>query len=276
MKQSIGLIRALVVVSAVFFVGCSKETPPTASATPTHSPSPVTELSPDVASVIPYPLPADDEILTAPPSRSDVPTETRREPILRASAMQLVKYEITGTGSSSGESMLIGVENTSGSPIEIFIAPGTVMLPNGDAQRMLAWGIVAVIVDEVSPPQRVTSLYLPDATPRLAVVEAYCLDFELPNPERTDAFTVAAQPQIAAASVVYAAKKENLSSVSTQIAVWKNQDEHITQTQIEHKFEASQEEFDKAFELVKRVRQTRKNRSGLTASLWQPNPVEIA
>ncbi len=158
--------------------------------------------------------------------------------------------------------MLLSVTNISDSPIDVFIGPGTVLLPTGGrAQKMLAWGIVAVGTDETSPPQLVNSIYLPDASPRLAVIEAYCLDFELPNPERTDAYLVAARPAIAVASVVYAAKRENLSVESTQIAVWKDQRDHITQQEIEHKFKAPQEDFDKAFELVKRVRETRKQRN---------------
>lgn len=257
-------------------MACGKDVTPTASTTPTPSPpsvaSPSPTPSPEVASVVPYPLPEDEEILKAPAPGSEVPAGTRRESILSASERGLAEYQINGTGDSSGEAMTVAVQNTSGSPLEIVITPGTVFLPNGNAQQMMAWGIVAVVVDSDSEPQRVSTMYLPDATPRLAVVEAYCLNFELPNPERTDVFTVSATPQISAAAIVYAAKTEKLSLASTQIAVWKNQDDHITQKEIESKFEASQEEFDKAFELVKRVHETRKHRAALSGSPSKVTP----
>lgn len=208
-----------------------------------------------------YPLPADDEILAPPAASSSVPPGTPRWSLKEAEERGLVEYHLSGTGSSSGESMLVAVRNLSGSPLDVYIAPGTVLDPGGaDAQTMIAWGITGVIVDEDPEPSPVTSLYLPGPEPRIALIEAYCLDFSRPNPEATHTYAVAAQPDIANASVLYAAKKEGYSVAATQIAVWKNRDDHITQQEIEAKFEGTQEEFDQAFELVKRVRKQRARR----------------
>lgn len=226
--------------------------------------TPPTVAAPASADPDAYPLPADREMVAAPAADAEVPSGTRRVSLSEASDSQLVEYSASGTGSSSGHSMLLAIRNLSGSPLDVYVTPGTVLLPanTGEAQRMMVWGVVGVAIDEQSPPRATMSIYLPDAAPRLAVLEAYCLDFDLPNPEAAHTYmaAVAAQPAMASASAVYAAKREGLSIEATQIAVWKTQDDHITQQEIEHKFPARQDEFDKAFDLARRVRRERQRR----------------
>jgi hypothetical protein len=267
MKRSIICITCL---AALFFtLSCSKtDVTAVATATPTPTPAatPTAEISPSPEDLVEaYPLPDDGTILS--PAESSAPTGTRRLSLQEATSSNIVDSEIAGTGSSSGDSMLLKVRNLSDSPVDLYIVPGTVLAPTGgNAQQMIAWRFVAVADDENSPATEVTSIYLPDATPKLALIEAYCLNFDRPNPEPRDLFAIQPRPHIVAASVVYAAKEEGLSMESTQIAVWKNEDDHITQQEIHHKFPASQEEFDKAFELVKRVRKTRNSRASVAAS----------
>lgn len=207
-----------------------------------------------------FPLPADSQILEPAAMTPAAPAATPRYSLREANQRGLTTYRMTGTGASSGPSMVVEVTNVSGSPIDVFVAPGTVLTPSGgNAQSMVASGIVAVAVAGVDP-QEATSLYLPDNTPRVALIEAYCLDFELANPEVQDIYSVAPEPAVAEAAVLFAAKRANLSVRATQVAIWKQRDDHITQQDIAHKFEASQKEFDDAFALVRRVHKTRANR----------------
>ncbi len=206
----------------------------------------------------PYPLPADMRILEPASLDPGTPSETPRYSLQEAVSQNLVDYKITGTGSSSGGSLIVALQNKAGFPIDVYILPGTILAPTGgEVQRMMAWRALAVVTEDNNQPVNVTSFYLPDAGVRFGMVEAYCLDFELPNPQVTSNFAVAAEVDMVTASVVYAAKQENMSVAATQVAVWKNRDDHITQQEISGKFEASKEDFDKAFELVRRVRKAR-------------------
>jgi hypothetical protein len=230
----------------------------------THSAT-VTETSAETVQPV-SDIETDPHILTAPPPMdAAAPAETPRYALEDAAARGLVEYEMHGTDMSSGDSLLLGIRRLSDSAIDVYIVPGTVFVSgNSEAQTMVGWGVVrgAIATDRMSPDdlQEVTSMYLPDLQPRVYVVEAYCLDFELENPARADAFkprlaepaqataVAAAAPDFRAVELIREGKRRGLSISGIQVALWA--DHNHTKEEIATKFDAKAEEMDKAFEMV--------------------------
>lgn len=208
----------------------------------------------------------DPDVLTAPPPMdAAAPEGTPRYALEDAAARGLVEYEVHGTGASSGDSLLLGIRRLSDSDIDVYIVPGTVFVSgNSEVQTMVAWNVSGVVAsDSMSPDDllQVTSMYLPDLQPRVYMVEAYCLDFELENPAPADAFqprlaepaqaataAAVAAPDLRAVELIREGKRRGLSFSGIQVALWA--DHHHTKEEIATKFDAKAEEMDKAFEMV--------------------------
>jgi hypothetical protein len=198
-------------------------------------------------------------MLTAPAPLSDeAPLSTPRYSLQEASNNGLVQYEVRGNGSSSGPSLVIGIRLTNFRAIDVYVLPGTVFTSgNANAQRMVAWRVVATIAQSGQDLSPVTSMYLPDAEERLFVIEAYCLDFHLDNPEVADAFTaqaslatpVEASLDIRAAQIIAEGKKRELTIEGIQSAIWMDH-ESVTQPEIKAKFDAAAKDLDDAFNML--------------------------
>ena len=219
----------------------------------------------------------DPDVLTAPPPMdSSAPEGTPRYALEDATARGLIEYEVHGTGYSSGDVLMLKIRRLSDDAIDVYIVPGTVFVPgNSDAQSMVAWNVVrgAVVHDDtqqLSPDEvvDVTSMYLPDVEPRVFAVEAYCLNFDLDNPQPADAFqpqlaqpaeaaqvatnepaTAAVAPDVRAAQLIREGKRQRLSTAGIQVAIWADHN-HKTKQEIARKFDATAEEMDKAFDLL--------------------------
>jgi len=90
------------------------------------------------------------------------------------------------------------------------------------------------------------------------LVEAYCLDFELGNPAPQNAFRVDPVAYIRPAEIIQQGKSEEASIKTIQTAIWIDED-HLTKQEIQSKFDASDQEVEDAFELLKRTpRKSRK------------------
>jgi hypothetical protein len=218
----------------------------------------------------------DPDVITAPPPMdSSAPSDTPRYALEDAAARGLIEYEVRGTGASSGEALMLTVRRLSDTSIDVYLVPGTVFVPgNSGAQSMVGWSVVrgAVMRDDskqLTPDDvvDVTSMYLPDLDPHIYVVEAYCLDFDLDNPQQADTFkprlaeraeaaqiatavpaSAAVAPDIRAAQIIREGKRDGFSFRAIQVALWADHN-HKTQQEIEHKFpDATVEEMDQAFD----------------------------
>lgn len=204
----------------------------------------------------------DPEVITAPAEMDpNAPTDTPRYELHDAASKGLIRYEASGTGASSGASMLVAIQRITDDDIDVYVVPGTVFQPsNGGVQKMVAWGVVGTMVDEKGPMQPVTSMYLVDLKPHAFVLEAYCLNFDLNNPSFNDRFQPAvaselSSPQaidIRSAQIIYEGKRRDLSAGGIQTAIWADRD-HKTKHEIQTKFDATDEEMDQAFEMLKNM-----------------------
>lgn len=194
-------------------------------------------------------------ILAPAPMDSSAPSGTPRYSLQEAKQRGLIDYTVAGRGASSGGSLLLVVQRITDTPIDIYVAPGTTFLPgSGSAQRMVAWGVMGRVVVEADTAHLfpMTSIYLPSLDAQAFMVEAYCLDFHLENPSPQDRFVAAAEPDVRAAQILQESKKEGLSIRATQTAIWIDEN-HVTKQEIQTKFEASDQEVEDAFEMLKRL-----------------------
>ena len=199
------------------------------------------------------PAETDPAVLLQPAAMDErAPAGTPRYSLAEAQAEGLVRAETVGRNASSGDALVIAVERLADRDIDVYIAPGTVFVPGGDVQRMVAWGVVGVIVPPNTAMQPTTSMYLPTPDLHVFIVEAYCLDFKLENPTVNDVFQVQAEPHARAAQIIREGKNEGLSINAIQSAIWIEED-HLTKHEIQTKFDASDKEIEDAFEMLKRT-----------------------
>jgi len=180
------------------------------------------------------------------------PAGTPRYSLREAAERGLVQYEVAGRGASSGPALVLGIQRLSDAEFDVYVAPGTVFMPGGgDVQRMVAWGVIGVIGAD-GTVQPATSVYLPTQEVKLVLLEAYCLDFELENPAVEHRFQAVAAPAVRAAQLIYEGKRNGLSTGAIQTAIWVQEDS-LERQEIQAKFDATDEEVDDAFELLKRT-----------------------
>ena len=206
-----------------------------------------------------------DEVaaLLTPPARDPrMPAGIPRYSLTEAESRGLVRYTVNGMDASTGESLLLTIERTTDEVFDVYVAPGTVFTPaSAGAQRMVAWGIVGQVqsvTDEDYIPR--TSILLYDSAPRLLLIEAYCLDFDLANPAPADVFRPAPEVAVMAAQVIAEAKKLGQSQNTIQAAIWIDED-HLTRKEIQAKFDpATDQEVADAFTMLKRLKRPPRGR----------------
>lgn len=165
----------------------------------------------------------------------------------------LVEYEVSGLGGSSGDSLLLSIRRTSAQSFTVYVAPGTVFGTSAaGVQSMIAYGISGALINaDTGEMEVVQELPLVDVNTHRLYVEAYCLDFHLENPAPENRFTIAAaEPR--ASLVLNAAKDSELSVSATQAAIWMDRD-HVTKEDITAKFEASDQDLEDAWQLLKKL-----------------------
>jgi hypothetical protein len=225
-------------------------------------PEPATQTNPASDSGDSQQWVVDAAALTKPaPMDSSAPSGTSRYALHDAAAKGLIEYEIHGTGSSSGASLLVGIRRLVDTNIDIYVIPGSVMRPSSDsAQPMVVWGVHGTVVSKTSI-QPVASMYLPDNEVHIFVLEAYCLDFHLDNPAAEVTFQpkaeVAGQPvsqavDLRAAQLIYQGKRGGFSISGIQVAIWADHN-NVTKQEIRTKFTVGAKEIDDAFEMAKNM-----------------------
>jgi hypothetical protein len=219
-----------------------------------RSPSPLAQLPSSTS------IPREPQVIFGPPVMDrSAPEDTPRYSFSDAERKDLILAHVAGRGGSSGNSLIVTVQRRSTDEIDVYITPGTVFVPSGgNVQRMVAWSVAGLVNPETESLAPTTSMYLNTFESKIFLVEAYCLDFELENPAPQNAFRVDPVAYIRPAEIIQAGKSENASIATIQTAIWIDED-HVTKQEIQEKFNASDQEVEDAFELLKRTpRKSRK------------------
>ncbi|OYW72197.1 MAG: hypothetical protein B7Z37_25575 [Verrucomicrobia bacterium 12-59-8] len=165
-----------------------------------------------------------------------------------AIASKKVSVTFSGTGGSSGDSVMAAVKLTdqSGVPLELTIEPGT-RLKSGSSsvQSMVVAGVKGEMTGRES--YRRSSTITARSTPATYVLDAYCAEFEKSNPGSSTHFSVGSVDPILACIL------EGTSSLSVrarQAAVWIYTDK-ATFGRVTQKFYVSTSDWDAAAAVVR-------------------------
>lgn len=150
-----------------------------------------------------------------------------------------------GTGSSSGDSVVLRAKGTLTAELCPKFAPGTVLAnQNAQAQNMVLSSLRgrpsgSLIVPEIE-------LHFEPGIETEYIFEAYCVNFEKDNPEESDRLTPngAATEEIAK---ILAARSNNITAV--QLAIWAITD-NVSPHDVNEKFGATAADIDSARNLV--------------------------
>lgn len=188
---------------------------------------------------------------TSPFEPTPFPAHADGYGLVEAAEKGLIEYQVNGTNGSSGDALLLSIRRTSDQPITIYIDMGTVFGPSDSRyQRMVATRVRGIVLDTASKGfLPVQIIQLDDLEPRLYVVEAYCMDFNLDNPSPAVAMTPLAIDARSAVILSHAQSSE-LSIPATQAALWIDRD-HISKEKIQAKFTASDQDIEDAWQLLK-------------------------
>ena len=162
-----------------------------------------------------------------------------------------VKAEISGTGGSTGDSILLKVQRQTPDTLVLTMAAGTVFKNvGGNAQNMAGAAIKGERVGD-KKYRRSATIVLEDSARHTYIIEAYCLDFHKANPSTTDSFTIA--PADAMAQRIIAAGKQSGGGIKViQSALWIYRDK-LTDRELKSRFPVTDEEVAAARALLKQI-----------------------
>jgi hypothetical protein len=167
-----------------------------------------------------------------------------------AVAADRVRIAVSGTGSSSGDSirLLVAKSPTAGATdLLLTVAPGTRLASaDGGAQSM----VVAKVRGRQTGPFTFapTSTIVAGVNPATYVVEAYCTEFEKDNPSESTSFRVQA-PDPELACILQKAAADGLSVGAVQAAVWIQTDQ-LTFAHMAQKFPVTDTDYRRAAAVV--------------------------
>ena len=135
----------------------------------------------------------------------------------------IVRAEFQGMGSSTGDSILLRIANLTASPLEVEIAPGTVLEdPSASCQDMIVERVRGIPKAEYSfQPQ--DHILLPGKETEEYVLLAYCLNFDRDNPTPKTRFRLKGfgYPEIQKLFAILPQASEAERSIEAiQIAIW--------------------------------------------------------
>lgn len=173
---------------------------------------------------------------------------TRAEELSAAIAARKVSVSFSGTGGSSGDSVMATVKLTdkSAESLHLTISPGTRLRSgNSSAQNMVVAGVKGEMTGSQS--YRGTSTITATSTPATYVLEAYCAEFEKDNPGSSTHFSVGSVDPVLACILEGAS---NLSVSARQAAVWIYTDK-ASYNHVNQKFSVSRSDWDAAAAVVR-------------------------
>ena len=172
-------------------------------------------------------------------------------PLHEAAAQGKVSVRVTSLGGSTGDAILLTVKRLRPQPLQVTLAPGTV-LRSGQAsvQNMAAAKIRGkpMAGNRLEP---MSDFYLDNDEEQTLVVRAYCLDFDKDNPATGDTFTIQG-PDLNMARLLRLARESGEDTNTTQAAVWIIKDS-VTDESLKAKFPINNQQLTAARALVQRT-----------------------
>lgn len=140
-------------------------------------------------------------------------------PLEQAVRQGLVKVDVTACGGAYGDAVQVAVQRLVPRAVHVVVEPGTVFVSvGGDVQNMAGARVKGELIDaNTYRPTEV--MVLADGTRRSFLLEAYCLDYEKPEPKANDGFRLAARDG-RAARILVNAPGANVSVEARQSALW--------------------------------------------------------
>lgn len=162
----------------------------------------------------------------------------------------LVYVEFYGTGASSGQSIIMGIERLCSYPVELTIPSGMVLKSYSASYQdmVVRRAYVVSMANEEVDLTLAPSIKLVDNEPQAVLLEAYCLDFEKDNPGEDATFSIGDSGNYEVKKVMGAVEKldEDVADIaSIQTAIWVVTDD-LSREELEEKFEVTQENIDNA------------------------------
>jgi len=160
----------------------------------------------------------------------------------------MISTQFAGRGASSGDAIIVEVQNKTSRPVAVYVIPGTVLKSrDSSAQNMILQTVKGKIVGERG--------YLPKDFIELQpgssseyLIEAYCLNFDKDNPSSETSFELG-EVEIEIQNILYQGKVWGMPPSVIQAAVWIFH-ENIEDYKLKEKFEINDAEIKKAKELV--------------------------
>jgi hypothetical protein len=208
--------------------------------------SPDQVLPPSTATPVPQPT-----VTPVPAIPTPEPTVVQPQEMSLSEAISqgVVDAHITGVGASSGDAIMLGLTRRVPAEVHIDLQRGTELTSSGSGfQDMVVYRVKG------STSGQHSTTYLPTSTIVLSeggehwfLVEAYCLDTGLHNPEYGTSFSVAGSASSQVVAVLAAADRltPEPSIGAIQLAVWAAS-EDPTAAEVTSTFSVDQQDFNQA------------------------------
>lgn len=158
---------------------------------------------------------------SSPSTSSPTPT-TVKTSLSNAISSGLVQASFSGTGSCSGDCMILNIKRLVSYTVEIEPpALGTSLTTSGNAQNMVVLTLQGISHGATYTPT--SSILLTDSNSVAYVFRAYCLDFHKSNPASSDQFSVSGTANSDVIKILNALSGLSTSVASTaavQTAIW--------------------------------------------------------
>lgn len=168
-----------------------------------------------------------------------------------------VRTSYRSDGSSSGDSLLLIVVKIGG-PAKLVLS-----IPSGLALSSASQSSQSMVISGLRGREGGNGKYAPerfvtltDDKPVRYVIEAYCAEFHKDNPPPDTFFQVSPTSNPVLACILSEARKEKLSVIATQAAVWLNTD-HLTFQEMNTRMVIGSEEWSKAETVAARCNSNR-------------------
>lgn len=99
-----------------------------------------------------------------------------------------VWVHVSSLGGSTGNAINVNVKRMVNEEVRVTVAPGTVLVPGSDVQRMAAASVQGEYVG--GKWRKADTIVLSDDRQRDFMLEAYCIDYDKPAPRHGDVFTL--------------------------------------------------------------------------------------
>ena len=181
--------------------------------------------------------------------------EQKPIPLEDAVRQGLVKVDVTSYGGAYGDAMEVAVQRLVSREVHVVVEPGTVFVSvGGDVQNMVGRRVKGEMVD--AETYRATEvMVLADGARRSFLVEAYCLDYEKPEPRANNRFRLAARdPRAARILVNTPLAKVDVSVGAIQSALWMDR-AGVSGEELQRRYPFTAVDVQVAGDLLKRVRE---------------------